>query len=87
MKQLSKAFWFQIFIFISLAATGQVLRPATWSYDQSIEEVKVGDQIELIFKARIDNKWYFQAVRVTHVPLLRHILIPKAARTILENRN
>lgn len=36
----------------------QVLQPATWEFEVSENEVKKGDEIELIFKAFIDSKWY-----------------------------
>ncbi|MCG8308292.1 MAG: thioredoxin family protein [Cytophagales bacterium] len=36
----------------------QILEPAKWSYDVSSREVRVGDEIELIFKAIIDQDWY-----------------------------
>ena len=36
----------------------QVLQPATWSHESSKKEVKVGDEIELIFHATIDPDWY-----------------------------
>jgi thiol:disulfide interchange protein DsbD len=36
----------------------QVLTPAKWNYAASATEAKVGDEIELIFKAAIDKNWY-----------------------------
>jgi thiol:disulfide interchange protein len=36
----------------------QVLQPATWEFEVSESEVKQGDEIDLIFKAFIDSKWY-----------------------------
>ena len=36
----------------------QVLQPAKWSYDVSTSTVKIGDELELIFTAEIDPKWY-----------------------------
>ncbi|HEY5824123.1 MAG TPA: cytochrome c biogenesis protein CcdA [Cyclobacteriaceae bacterium] len=36
----------------------QILTPAKWSYAASNEAPKVGDEIEVIFKATIDKNWY-----------------------------
>ncbi|MBT1704368.1 protein-disulfide reductase DsbD family protein [Chryseosolibacter indicus] len=48
---------------ILLPATlfGQVLQPAKWTTEVSKTKVKSGDIIELIFKAKIDDKWYMYA--------------------------
>lgn len=45
-------------LFVSLSTTGQILTPAKWTYETTVKEAKVGDEIELIFKATIDNDWY-----------------------------
>lgn len=39
----------------------QVLEPAKWTTGVSIEQVHAGDEIELIFKAVIDDNWYMYA--------------------------
>ncbi|QSE98217.1 protein-disulfide reductase DsbD family protein [Fulvivirga lutea] len=39
-------------------ANAQVLQPATWSTSTSKQEVKVGEEVELIFQATIDKDWY-----------------------------
>ncbi|WP_205503700.1 cytochrome c biogenesis protein CcdA [Rufibacter psychrotolerans] len=44
--------------FFMLAAQAQVLKPATWSHDVSATEVKVGEEVDLIFNARIIPEWY-----------------------------
>ena len=51
---------FAIFFVMSIGwgAIAQILEPAKWSYDVSSKEVKIGDEIELIFKAVIDADWY-----------------------------
>jgi thiol:disulfide interchange protein len=36
----------------------QILQPAKWTYETSTKEAKVGDEVELIFKATIDKDWY-----------------------------
>jgi len=43
------------------AAEAQILKPAKWTTSVSMTEVKAGDEIELIFKAHIDDKWYLYA--------------------------
>ncbi|WP_299987766.1 thioredoxin family protein [uncultured Pontibacter sp.] len=44
--------------FAAQMVQAQVLKPASWSYDVSKKEVKVGDEVELIFNVRIDKDWY-----------------------------
>jgi thiol:disulfide interchange protein len=39
----------------------QILKPAKWTSAASKTEVKVGDEIELIFRATIDVGWYLYA--------------------------
>ncbi|MEX2235035.1 MAG: cytochrome c biogenesis protein CcdA [Cyclobacteriaceae bacterium] len=39
----------------------QILTPATWDVQLSETRVKVGDEIEIIFKATIDDIWYLYA--------------------------
>ncbi|QHL87366.1 thioredoxin fold domain-containing protein [Nibribacter ruber] len=36
----------------------QVLKPSSWSYDVSSTEVKVGEEVDLIFNAKIIPDWY-----------------------------
>ncbi len=45
-------------LFLVLAAQAQILKPATWSHDVSAQEVKVGEEVELIFNAKIIPEWY-----------------------------
>ena len=47
-----------IALFIVNGLLAQILEPAKWSYDVSKKEVKIGDEVELIFKAVIDQDWY-----------------------------
>jgi len=42
----------------SFSAQAQILKPVKWAQDVSQREVKVGDEVELIFKATIDKDWY-----------------------------
>ena len=39
----------------------QILTPATWNISLSRTDVKVGDEIEIIFDATIDDVWYLYA--------------------------
>lgn len=39
----------------------QILTPATWNISLSRTDVKVGDEIEIIFNAAIDDVWYLYA--------------------------
>ncbi|MBX2899092.1 MAG: thioredoxin family protein [Cyclobacteriaceae bacterium] len=50
--------FFSILLFASCGLPGQILKPASWSYTTSVNEAKVGDEVELIFKATIDKNWY-----------------------------
>lgn len=50
-----------IFFFLSSFGYGQILKPASWTTEASDYSVKPGDEIELIFKATIDDKWYMYA--------------------------
>jgi thiol:disulfide interchange protein len=40
------------------SASAQVLNPAKWSTSTTTESAKIGDELDLIFKATIDNSWY-----------------------------
>ena len=43
---------------IYLSAFGQVLKPISWEVTLSEENPKVGDEVEILFKAKIDQDWY-----------------------------
>ena len=45
-------------ILVSLIGHAQVIEPATWSHELSAGSVKVGEEIDLIFKAEIHPDWY-----------------------------
>ncbi len=45
-------------IVISLNGYSQVLKPVKWTMTTSVKQAKVGDEIDLIFTALIDNRWY-----------------------------
>lgn len=44
-----------------LSAQAQILKPSTWSWSASRQEVKVGDQLDIIFHAKIEDNWYLYA--------------------------
>ncbi|GJM29308.1 MAG: thiol:disulfide interchange protein DsbD [Cyclobacteriaceae bacterium] len=51
-------FLFYAFLISTIPAVAQILHPANWNHKFSEEEVNIGDQVELIFEATIDPKWY-----------------------------
>lgn len=52
---------FILFLFAALLTQAQILKPVQWTTSVSATSVKTGDVIELIFKAKIDEKWYMYA--------------------------
>ncbi len=46
------------FIILQLPAIAQLQAPPDWSYSFSKKEVQQGDEVELIFKAKIPADWY-----------------------------
>lgn len=42
----------------SLAASAQILKPAKWTFTPSKTSAKVGETIDLVFTAKIDDSWY-----------------------------
>ena len=50
-----------LFYTIICFAQAQILKPAKWTTEVSKSNVKPGDVIELIFKAKIDATWYMYA--------------------------
>src|SRR5690606_1472536 len=51
-------------VFLTLFSTSsyaQILNPVTWQVALSKTEVKVGDEIEVVFKATVDPLWYIYA--------------------------
>ncbi len=47
-----------ILLLTTFAGIGQVIKPATWSYDISNKNVQVGEEIDLIFTIDIHPDWY-----------------------------
>lgn len=50
-----------LFLLFSIVSQAQVLTPAKWTIELSKTNVSVGDEIELYFKAIIDDNWYMYA--------------------------
>jgi thiol:disulfide interchange protein len=46
------------FLLLTLYTNAQVLQPAKWKTEVSTTNAAVGDELELIFKATIDDSWY-----------------------------
>lgn len=54
-----KSFFSIIFILVTYSiASAQILEPAKWTTSTSAQNIKAGDEIELIFDATIDKDWY-----------------------------
>lgn len=51
-----------IFFFLAFLVTNylpaQILNPAKWTYSTSLDHAKIGDEVELIFRATLDKDWY-----------------------------
>ncbi|MEJ0055162.1 MAG: protein-disulfide reductase DsbD domain-containing protein [Bacteroidota bacterium] len=47
-----------LFVLIGFISFGQILTPAKWSYSASNQAPAVGDEIDLIFSATIEDNWY-----------------------------
>lgn len=39
-------------------ASAQIQKPITWTFEVSKTDVKVGDEVDLLFKAKIQDDWY-----------------------------
>jgi thiol:disulfide interchange protein DsbD len=58
---LKKVFLLSFLLFLLTQTYSQVLEPAKWSWSASKKIVKIGDEIELIFKVEIEDNWYVYA--------------------------
>lgn len=47
-----------ILVMASTTSFGQILKPAKWNVELSQKNVKVGDVVDIIFKATIDKTWH-----------------------------
>ena len=50
--------WFGLFCLLFAAAHAQPVAPPTWRFEVSAPEVRVGQEVELVFRARIEPDWY-----------------------------
>ncbi|MEO9482785.1 MAG: thioredoxin family protein [Ekhidna sp.] len=55
---MKKAFLLSYFALIGLATFGQILKPISWDVKLSNTSPNVGDEIEILFKASIEEDWY-----------------------------
>jgi len=55
---MRKLFVLALLFLMGSGIYAQILEPAKWSHEASVKEVKIGDEVELIFKAVIDPDWY-----------------------------
>ncbi|TAF64679.1 MAG: DUF255 domain-containing protein [Cytophagales bacterium] len=44
--------------FLSLTVFAQILTPAKWSVSSSVQEAKIGDEINIIFNVSLQKNWY-----------------------------
>ncbi|WP_372639935.1 protein-disulfide reductase DsbD domain-containing protein [Ancylomarina sp.] len=47
-----------LLLMVSSMSFGQILTPAKWKVELSKKEIKVGDVIDVVFKAKIDPSWH-----------------------------
>jgi len=60
---IKRLFWILLIpVLLPSGAFTQVLKKVRWTTEVSKKEVKVGDEVELIFKAAIDPDWYIYSV-------------------------
>ena len=50
-----------MFLALTVTSFAQILEPAKWSWEASKKSVKVGDEMELIFKVEIEDNWHTYA--------------------------
>src|SRR5690349_3984212 len=51
-----------VLVFATAALNAQVLQPAKVVAETPTQALKVGDEVELVFKATIDKDWYIYSV-------------------------
>lgn len=47
-----------LLVMVSSVSFGQILTPAKWKVELSKKEIKVGDVLDIVFKATIDKSWH-----------------------------
>lgn len=55
---MKKVFLSFVLVWVALGAFSQVLKPISWNIELSNTSPKVGDEIEVRFKAKIEKDWY-----------------------------
>lgn len=53
---------FTCFFLLALQASSQILTKVNWTHEISRTDVKVGDEVDIIFRATIDPGWYIYTV-------------------------
>lgn len=48
-------------VFIGNSVIAQILTPTKWEWELSSKNLKVGDEVDVVFKAIIDKNWYMYA--------------------------
>ena len=54
--------YIMFFLVLATLAQAQVIQPARLTAETPTQTIKVGDEVELIFKASIDKGWYIYSV-------------------------
>jgi thiol:disulfide interchange protein len=47
-----------VLLFLAYSSAAQILQPAKWTVESSKQNVKAGDELEIVFKVTIDKNWY-----------------------------
>lgn len=47
-----------VLVMLSSLSFGQILNPTKWKVELSKKEIKAGDVIDVVFKAKIDKSWH-----------------------------
>jgi len=47
-----------LLMMLSSISFGQILTPSKWKVELSKQDIKVGDKIDIVFKATIDKTWH-----------------------------
>ncbi len=66
MIRYKKLIPFFFLLLVSTLSFSQILEPVKWTWKASTKEVKIGDEIELIFTGTIDVNWYVYAIDFDH---------------------
>jgi thiol:disulfide interchange protein len=56
-----KSLFLLVIVLYGCSGKAQILKPAQWTKELSTNNPKAGDEIEIIFKAHIEEKWYMYA--------------------------